>query len=121
MSRVTNHKEGNFRVIVVGAGVTGLIMSHALSKARIDHVVLESHPQVVHATGGSFGLWPNAARILVQLGCWEHMEAICEPLHWAQTRTPDGRMLVTSNVFDRVTARYVDTGSVVAAWSSVSL
>jgi cation diffusion facilitator CzcD-associated flavoprotein CzcO len=33
--------ERPFRVIIVGAGVSGLVLAHALERAKIDFVVLE--------------------------------------------------------------------------------
>jgi 2-polyprenyl-6-methoxyphenol hydroxylase-like FAD-dependent oxidoreductase len=42
-----------FRVIVVGAGLVGLSLSHALQLANIDHVVLEKHSEIVSIHGAA--------------------------------------------------------------------
>lgn len=56
-----------FRVIVVGGGIAGLAMSHALQLAGIDHVVLEAYGEVCSHVGASIGLWPNGIRVLDQV------------------------------------------------------
>ena len=69
-------KSRPFTVVIVGAGLSGLLLAHLLSQANIDFVVLEAHENIVHPAGGSFGCWPNAARILDQAGIWKHIERI---------------------------------------------
>jgi FAD dependent monooxygenase len=42
-----------FRVIIVGAGLVGLSLSHALQLANIEHVVLEKHSKIVSLHGAA--------------------------------------------------------------------
>lgn len=42
-----------FRVVIVGAGIVGLSLSHALQLANIDHVVLEKHSKIVSVRGAA--------------------------------------------------------------------
>ncbi|KAI6334897.1 hypothetical protein MCOR29_000640 [Pyricularia oryzae] len=60
--------EDHFRVIVVGAGPVGLMACHALSRAGIDHVLLEMRPKLDKEAGTSIGMWPHNVRVLDQLG-----------------------------------------------------
>jgi FAD dependent monooxygenase len=55
-----------FRVIVVGAGVVGLSLSHALQLANIDHVVLEKHSQVVSLHGAALVRPSNTTYLLAK-------------------------------------------------------
>ncbi|KAF4548582.1 FAD-dependent monooxygenase-like protein 2 [Elsinoe fawcettii] len=57
-----------FRVVIVGAGIVGLTLSHSLQLAGIDHVVLEKHDKVVSLKGAALIIWPQVARIFDQLG-----------------------------------------------------
>jgi FAD dependent monooxygenase len=41
------------RVIVVGAGLVGLSISHALQLANISHIVLEKHDKIVSVHGAA--------------------------------------------------------------------
>jgi FAD dependent monooxygenase len=45
-----------FRVVIVGAGLVGLSLSHALQLANIDHVVLEKHEKIVSIHGAALVL-----------------------------------------------------------------
>jgi FAD dependent monooxygenase len=53
-----------FRVIIVGAGVVGLSLSHALQLANIDHVVLEKHSKVVSLHGAALVGFLNMVKYL---------------------------------------------------------
>lgn len=61
--------EHPFRIIVVGAGVAGLVASNCLQKLGIDHVVLEKHSEVAPPMGNGISMWPHGLRILHQLNC----------------------------------------------------
>ena len=94
----------NFRAIVVGAGVTGLTLSHALTKAKIEHVVLE-RGDVGPLQGSSIGIHPHGCRILDQLGCLEAIERLCSPMKNFVNRLPNGQVLTRSKFFDSITSR----------------
>lgn len=50
-----------FRVVIVGAGLVGLSLSHALQLANIDHVVLEKHKEIVSLHGAALVMPPLTA------------------------------------------------------------
>lgn len=56
--KIETELDKSFRVIIVGAGISGLTWSNALHKAGIKHVVLEKHSRVVFllARALAFGL-----------------------------------------------------------------
>ena len=84
----------NFRAIVVGGGVTGLVASHAFAKAGIEHVVLERGSEAAPPHGASIAIYPHGARILQQLGLLESTTLIADPLEdGASNRWPDGSLL----------------------------
>ncbi|KAL9595420.1 MAG: hypothetical protein Q9219_006463, partial [cf. Caloplaca sp. 3 TL-2023] len=96
--------EKRFKVIVVGAGVSGLTLSHALTKAKIDHVVLE-RGEIAPARGSSIGIHPHGCRILDQLGCLGEIERLCVPMKEFVNRLPNGSVLTRSNFFDFIAQR----------------
>jgi choline dehydrogenase-like flavoprotein len=49
-----------YQVIIVGAGAAGISVSHELTRAKIDHIVLER--------GRAFQVLSFPKRILIQLG-----------------------------------------------------
>ena len=93
-----NKSPKSFRVIVVGAGVTGLTFSHALQKAGIDHVVIEKG-EVAPQWGASIGMHSHGCRILDQLGCLEEVEKLCVPMEQSFNRMPSGEVLSSSKFF----------------------
>ena len=91
-------KPRSFKVVIVGAGLSGLLLAHLLTQANIDFIVLEAHRNVIHPAGGSFGCWPNAARILDQAGIWKYVEESGAPMGLNQTRKPNGTAFITSSI-----------------------
>ena len=84
----------NFRAIVVGGGVTGLVASHAFTKAGIEHIVLERGSEAAPAHGASIAIYPHGARILQQLGLLGSTSMIADPLEdGATNRWPNGSPL----------------------------
>jgi FAD dependent monooxygenase len=79
-----------FRVIIVGAGVAGLSLSHALQLANIEHVVLEKHRDIVSLHGAALTIFPGAARILDQFGILESIQDSVIPVQKEFIRWPDG-------------------------------
>lgn len=96
-----------FRVVVVGGGVTGLIASHCLQKAGIDHVVLERRDEVAPAEGASIAMYPHGARILHQIDCLQAIESACVPGDRWFVRGPDGRKIMQNGFFRHLEAKYV--------------
>ena len=97
--------ERPFRAVVVGGGITGLVMANALSKAGIDHVFVESRRKIVYPAGGSFGLWPHIGRILDQIGCWDQVRLHSTPLDASYQRDATGKIYKESNIFKQLASR----------------
>ena len=94
-----SQQKSSFRVIVVGAGVSGLAASHAFQKAGIDHVILERRSTVAPAEGASIAMYPHGSRILQQFGCLDAvMKHTNPPGRWI-ARVPSGKAIVNNGVF----------------------
>lgn len=52
----------------------GLYLAHALSKARIDYVVLEQSDSVIRYQGAGVLLYPQTLRLLDQIGLYDESE-----------------------------------------------
>nr|A0A2I6PIZ2.1 RecName: Full=FAD-dependent monooxygenase nodM; AltName: Full=Nodulisporic acid biosynthesis cluster protein M [Hypoxylon pulicicidum]AUM60051.1 FAD-dependent oxygenase [Hypoxylon pulicicidum] len=79
-----------FKVIIVGGSLAGLTLAHCLLRAGISHIVLERRSVIAPEEGASIGILPNGARVLDQLGIYEHIQDTTEPLSTAHIRYPDG-------------------------------
>ncbi|KAI0001534.1 hypothetical protein F4779DRAFT_136274 [Xylariaceae sp. FL0662B] len=80
-----------FRVIIVGAGPTGLALGNMLLAANIDFVILERHTRVLTESGACIMLWPHATRVLDQLGLLKSPTGDSIPLHIKKTVDHQGR------------------------------
>ena len=97
-----DHTSPSFKVIIVGAGIAGLVLANILKRASIDFVVLEAHEDFDKPVGGSYGLWPNAARILDQIDCWDDVLTLSASLKASYTRLPNGSAFMTSHIASRI-------------------
>ncbi|OQE00300.1 hypothetical protein PENVUL_c054G07904 [Penicillium vulpinum] len=91
-----------FRVIIIGGGVAGLLASHCLQKAGIDHVVLERRAEVAPEEGASIAIYPHGVRILHQLGILEAAKRVCVPCDRWWSRRPDGKAIMNNGFFHYV-------------------
>lgn len=95
VAKVQQHRtmatDSLFRVIIVGGGPVGLTAAHALSLAGIEYVVLENHCSTTEDVGASLVLWPQALRVLAQLGLMENLRRIGADLHHILHVTVEGR------------------------------
>jgi 2-polyprenyl-6-methoxyphenol hydroxylase-like FAD-dependent oxidoreductase len=85
------------RVIIVGGSIAGLTLAHCLHHSNIDIVVLEARKEIAPQVGASIVVLPNGARILDQLGVFDDIFAMVEPLQNGLTWTGDGKLVVNSN------------------------
>lgn len=93
------------KVIIVGGSITGLTLAHCLSKAGIDHIVLEKRAEIAPQEGAFIGLWPNGAQVLQQLGLYENLETLTVPVHRMHISYPDGfsfSSLLPKGIHDRL-------------------
>ncbi|KAJ5139324.1 FAD binding monooxygenase [Penicillium bovifimosum] len=82
--------ETKFTVIIVGGSIAGLSLAHCLQRAGIECTVLEKRAQITAHEGASVGIMPNGGRILKQLGMYDAVEKLIEPMRVAHVRYPDG-------------------------------
>lgn len=97
-----------FRVIIVGAGIVGLSLSHALQLAKIDHVVLEKYDKVKSLKGAALILWPGTERVFDQFGVLSDMLKTTTPVATEHRRWPDGSLHLTKSSMDRFHQMYVE-------------
>ncbi|KAL4918466.1 hypothetical protein BDW62DRAFT_200844 [Aspergillus aurantiobrunneus] len=83
-------KGTQFKVVIVGGSIAGLTLAHCLSRAGIDYVVLEKRNEIAPQVGASIGIMPHGGRIMDQLGLFDAVERLIEPLHTAHISYPDG-------------------------------
>ncbi|OQD76446.1 hypothetical protein PENDEC_c004G06395 [Penicillium decumbens] len=83
-------EKAQFKVIIVGGSITGLTLAHCLSRAGIDHIVLEKRAEIAPQEGAFIGLWPNGAQVLQQLGIYESLENLTAPVDRMHISYPDG-------------------------------
>lgn len=91
------------KIIIVGAGVSGLLLANIFKKLSVDYLVLEAREDVGERVGSSYGLWPNAARILDQIDCWDAVQKACDPIISYHVRQPDGKLLMSSGIASYMT------------------
>jgi len=102
-----------FKVVIIGAGIAGLSLAHALSLANIDYVILEKHHEPASNAGAVLFIWQHGARILDQFGLLDKFDAISKPLtegyvRWAE----DGTVFRKNTNFNVLADRYVLFSSV---------
>ncbi|KAI1017868.1 hypothetical protein LB504_003974 [Fusarium proliferatum] len=87
-----------FKVIIVGAGVTGLTLAHCLAKAGTDFVLLDKGV-VAPSFETTITLQPHGCRILHQLGCLDGVLAKCDTMGGARCRDPTGKSFASNDFF----------------------
>ncbi len=80
------------RVLVVGAGVSGIAAARGLLRDGHDVTVFDQRPDVT-AGGGAVTIWSNGATVLDQLGV--DMSGAGQPLSAVRATTSSGRQLAT--------------------------
>ena len=86
----------DFKVIIVGGGISGLTLANALERANIDYVLLEARGEIAPFVGASIAITANGGRVLDQLGCYETIRERTVPMDFIQTWS-DGRMIGKSD------------------------
>jgi FAD-dependent urate hydroxylase len=80
------------RILVVGAGVSGIAAARGLLRDGHDVTIFDQRPNVT-AGGGAVTIWSNGATVLDQLGV--DMTGAGQPLSAVQVMTSSGRPLTT--------------------------
>lgn len=91
MSQVSN--KSKFRVVIVGGGIAGLTLANTLQNAGIDFVLLESRSVIDPQVGASIGMLPNGSRILDQVGCYDDLLALVDPIQRGMNHNRDGSLI----------------------------
>ncbi|KAI0389353.1 FAD/NAD(P)-binding domain-containing protein [Xylariaceae sp. FL0594] len=95
-------QDTKFRVIIIGAGPTGLYMALALHAANIDFVILEKSPSTFRERGNHLLIWPHTARLLDQLGLYEEAKRRSYKLHSKRDMLSNGRTLRNYPMWQRL-------------------
>ena len=98
--------EAPFKVIIVGAGVTGLTLAHSLDKSNVDYVVLDKGI-VAPGFGTTITMQPHGCRILHQLGVLDAVLAQCSTMGGAHCRAPNGKSFAHNDFFGVVRKKCV--------------
>lgn len=100
----------NFKVLIAGGSIAGLVLAITLEKLGIDFLVLEAHPEIAPQVGASIGFFPNGCRILDQIGCYDDLHARLEKGGMADLyfKSPNGVPLSKIELAgEHFTARFV--------------
>jgi FAD dependent monooxygenase len=100
-------KHHDFKVVIVGGSISGLVLAHSLHQAGIDYIVLEGHDRIDPQVGASIGLFSNGSRILDQLGVYKSILECTEPLKWYDMLTGQGDLVRRDDSLRLIEARYV--------------
>ncbi|KAK8109191.1 hypothetical protein PG984_014992 [Apiospora sp. TS-2023a] len=87
------------RIVVVGGGPVGMTVAHALSRAGIDFVLLESRASIVMAAGASLVMSQIGLRALSQFGVLPAIEKVSSPLSICKRFDHQGRSIGDTKLF----------------------
>ena len=109
------------KVIVVGGGPVGVTAAHALAKAGIDFILLESRPTIVMDAGSNLVLSPTGLRALGQLGMLSALNSVSSPLAKFSRFDHKGRDIGDTmffTYFQQKSVSYYERGTVAASLTS---
>lgn len=112
MAIPTVDTEAPFKVIIVGAGVTGLTLAHCLEKANVDYVILDKGV-VAPGFGTTITIQPHGCRILHQIGCLDAVLSQYSTMGGAHCRAPNGKSFASNDFFGVVRKKYVSRATLV--------
>jgi 2-polyprenyl-6-methoxyphenol hydroxylase-like FAD-dependent oxidoreductase len=92
--------------IIVGAGIGGLTAAASMEQRGIRYRVFEQSTEL-REVGAGLTLWPNACRVLRQLGLLDHVVDQGALLERAEIRREDGKILVANRPTDGADAPMV--------------
>lgn len=112
-----------FRVIIVGAGVSGLVLAHALQLAKIDFILLEKgivappwgtsitstslSPQALVLSDTCCKVIPAGARLLHHIGILGAVEKRCTPMKYFCCKHPStGATVLKERWFDVLSEKH---------------
>lgn len=80
------------RILIVGAGIGGLTLAHALRQRGLSFDIVDHVPRW-GSVGAGFGLWSNALRVFDRLGLLERVIAPGVPFTGGDVTDTQGRLL----------------------------
>lgn len=95
------------RFIIVGGGPVGLTAAHALSRAGIDFILLESRKSIVLEAGSNLVLLPIGLRVLGQLGLLPAINKVSSAMSRFKRLDHDGRDMGDTMFFSHLRDKYV--------------
>ncbi|KAE8373977.1 hypothetical protein BDV26DRAFT_300685 [Aspergillus bertholletiae] len=111
-----------FEVIIIGFSVAGLTLANALSRRKVDYVVLEAQKGLpAPFTGNALTLLPNGARVLSQLGVLEDIEAASQPIRSHSTWLANGYLIKTVDMMQLPSTRHGYDSVVIARWDLIQI
>ncbi|KAK7997544.1 hypothetical protein PG989_005584 [Apiospora arundinis] len=87
------------KIIVVGGGPVGMTVAHALTRANIDFVLLESRASIVMAAGASLVMSQIGLRALSQFGVLPAIEKVSSPLSICKRFNHQGQTIGDTKLF----------------------
>ncbi|PYH44830.1 FAD-dependent oxidoreductase [Aspergillus saccharolyticus JOP 1030-1] len=88
--------QSKFRVVIVGGSIAGLTLAHGLLRNNIDFVVLESRDDIAPQVGASISINPNGSRIFDQIGVFDEIRDLVEPLRQEEIWSDSGKLITRS-------------------------
>ena len=83
-------ESSRIRVIIAGGGIAGLTLANALQLASVDFVLLEARDKIPPRIGAGLGIIPNGARVLDQIGCYDDIWNLVEPIWFEAWHSENG-------------------------------
>ncbi len=80
------------KILVIGGGISGLAVALALHRSGHDVIVFEQ-TQEIKEVGAGLTIWPNAVRVLQQIGLGDVVPTIGMPANYRTIRTWRGELL----------------------------
>ncbi|MBO0778945.1 MAG: FAD-dependent monooxygenase [Ktedonobacteraceae bacterium] len=87
------------KILVIGGGIGGLAVALALARTGQQVTVYERTSEIKEV-GAGLTVWPNAVRVLQQLGLTEVLPSLGMPAHYRTIRTWQGKTLSRIHVDD---------------------
>lgn len=85
-------------LLIVGAGIAGLVLANLLERLEIDYLLLEGYHSLTPDAGASIVLHPHGLRVLDQIGCYEKIAELAAPADALNHRKEDGRVIYSGRV-----------------------
>lgn len=80
------------RVLIIGAGIGGLVAAKALTRIGLEVAIFEQAPEI-RPLGAGLSLWHNAIKMLDYVGLGEVVRAVGTPIETLQVRNQAGQVL----------------------------